>query len=75
MTVVKKAIFNDLHSTIGKMASEKNLAKFASVKWKVMTPLPSTVKAYSRISSIGITTKAEIQAMYGQVNLEKVFIT
>jgi hypothetical protein len=63
ITVVKNAIFSDLHNTIGKMASEKNLAKFSSVKLKVMMLLPSLVKAYSRISSIGNTTKALIQAM------------
>jgi len=74
ITVVKNAIFNDLHSTIGKMASEKNLAKFSSVKLRVIMLLPSLVNAYNRINTIGSTTKALIQAMYGHVNLENVFM-
>ncbi len=74
ITVVKNAIFNDLHKTIGNIASEKNLAKFSKVKLKVMMLLPSFVNAYSRIRSIGRTTNAVIQAMYGHVNFENVFM-
>jgi len=36
--------------------------------------LPSLVNAYNRINTIGSTTKALIQAMYGHVNLENVFM-
>lgn len=65
MTVVISAIFNDRHSTLGKILSEKKRAKLSSVNCSVSTELPCLVNAYSTIRSIGARIMIAIHTRYG----------